>query len=150
MLGASSRYLGMNALPAEFAFDTREWHKSLMLIAGICVVGALAAGIGGGHSWRSIAVFSIALPAGAVLALTLVSIRARRRSYVISEGGVTLRNWGADVEHLSWSDIAEVRPYPLALITHDRRKIEFWLMRAEHDRLKEVLIATFNRNKGNT
>ena len=84
--------------------------------------------------------FALALPAFFVPVFWLIGYRAIHRSYVISADGILLRRRGRNLEHIALDEIAEVRPWPLAIILHSGRKISFSLGRSEMLRARDALV----------
>ncbi len=133
----------MTTLPAEFAFDRRLWYRVLGFLGALCFVGGLLAGVIGGHPWSYTARCAIALPVIFTPLFWLIGCRSIYRSYVITQDGIILRRRGHDIEQISWPDIAEVRPWPLAIVTHAGRKISFHLARTEMLLARDTLLHVF-------
>ena len=133
----------MTTLPAECAFDARRLHQLLAYLFAFCFVAFLLAGIIGGHPWSDTFRYAIVIPTVATGLLWLVGHRSVHRSYVIAQDGILLRHHGRDIERISWSDVAEIRPWPLAVVTHTGRKISFHLARAEMLLARDALLHVF-------
>lgn len=126
--------------PTEFSFDRREWYRLLRFLGGLFCVSGFLAGVLGGHSWTYTMGFALALPAFFVAVIWLSGYRDIHRSYVVSADGILLRCRGRNLEHIALDEIAEVRPWPLAIILHSGRKISFALGRSEMLRARDALL----------
>ena len=130
----------MNPTSTEFSFDRGEWYRLLAFLSGIfCVAGLLAAMVGG-RDWLYSLRGAIALPAVFTPLFWLICCRSLHLSYVISSDGILVRRRGVDLERIALNEIADVRPWPLAVTLRSGRKVSFHLMRPEMQRARDALL----------
>lgn len=130
-------------LPAEFSSDCRVWHQMVIFIAVLCCVGGFVAGVIRGHPWRYSVRWALVLPAIFTPIFWLMGLYSAHRSYVVTQDGIVFRRRGRTIEQLSWAEIADVRAWPLAIITRSGRKIVFHLAREDMERARDTLLHVF-------
>ena len=133
----------------EFAFDTREYHRLVLFLAGVFCASGLLVRFIGGHPWPYTLKCAVGLPLLCILIFGLLGLLGYRRSYLITSQGITLRRYGRDIGHVPWSEISGIQPRPLTIVTRSGRRIEPYLMRAELDRAREVLLDAFKAHGRN-
>lgn len=130
----------MSPPSAEFSFDRRRWHHLLVFLNGILCVAGFLAGMVGGRDWLYSLRGAISLPAVFTPLFWLTGLRSIHLSYAISSAGILVRRSGLDLERIALNEIANVRPWPLAITLRSGRKVSFHLMRPEMQRALDALL----------